>query len=293
MYLVSVLTTAFNREKYIEDAIKSVLNSTFKNFELVIVDDQSTDATLEIAREYERQDDRVRVHVNEENLGDYPNRNRAASLAEGKYIKYLDADDLIYPHGLEAMVRSIEQFPDAAFGLGRPPSYTVPYPTQISPSELFREHFFEGVRWHNSPLSAIIRREAFEAVGGFSGRPYVGDMEMWLNLGARYPAVKLMGGFGFWRKHEAQETNYRKTNEELARDTILRHLVQKEALRDSECPLPDSEKEAAMDIIRHRLAREVFWRFRQGKFGVAREIYKQSGFNLSDFLKVLPSPDKY
>src|SRR5260370_37746092 len=92
--LVSVLMTAYNREKYIAQAIESVLASTYTNFELIIVDDRSTDYSVEIARGYERKDKRVRVHVNEKNLGDYPNRNKAASYAVGKYIRYLDSDDV-------------------------------------------------------------------------------------------------------------------------------------------------------------------------------------------------------
>ena len=66
---------------------------------------------LAIAKSYEQKDARIKVYVNDKNLGDYPNRNKAASYAKGKYIKYLDADDLIYPHGLEVMVHTMEQFP--------------------------------------------------------------------------------------------------------------------------------------------------------------------------------------
>ena|SRR5674476_1029541 len=86
---VSVLMTAYNREKYIAEAIESVLAQTFTDFELVVVDDGSKDHTVDIARRYSK-DPRVSVHINEKNLGDYPNRNRAASLARGRYLKYLD-----------------------------------------------------------------------------------------------------------------------------------------------------------------------------------------------------------
>src|SRR5947207_2038625 len=114
--LVSVLTTAYNREKYIAEAIESVLACSFKDFELIIVDDCSADRTVAIGRRYPSES-RVRVHVNEKNLGDYPNRNRAASLAQGRYLKYVDSDDVIYPHGLEAMVGMMERFPDSGLGL--------------------------------------------------------------------------------------------------------------------------------------------------------------------------------
>src|SRR5207245_7643788 len=80
---VSVLMTAYNREQYIASSIESVLVQTFDDLELVIVDDGSTDGTVEIARHFARQDPRVRVDVNDRNLGDYANRNRAAALARG------------------------------------------------------------------------------------------------------------------------------------------------------------------------------------------------------------------
>jgi len=88
MPIVSVLMTSYNREDFIGEAIQSVLNSTFKDFELIICDDGSTDKTVEIARSFEKADPRVKVFINPKNLGDYPNRNQAASHATGKYLKY-------------------------------------------------------------------------------------------------------------------------------------------------------------------------------------------------------------
>ena len=79
--IVSVLMGAFNRAPLIAPAIESVLAQRFADFELIIVDDRSTDDTLAIARRYERLDGRVRVFVNDRNLGDYPNRNRASTRA--------------------------------------------------------------------------------------------------------------------------------------------------------------------------------------------------------------------
>src|SRR5258708_31839495 len=111
--LVSVLMTAYNREKYIAEAIESVRNSTYANWELIIVDDLSKDNTVAIAKQYEAKDSRIKVYVNEQNLGDYPNRNQAATYARGKYLKYVDADDQLYPHGLQVVVSYMERFPEA------------------------------------------------------------------------------------------------------------------------------------------------------------------------------------
>ena len=95
MPLVSVLMTAYNREAFIADAIASVLAQKFADFELVVVDDASRDRTVEIANDLAARDRRIRVYVNERNLGAYPNRNYAATLARGSLIKYHDSDDLI------------------------------------------------------------------------------------------------------------------------------------------------------------------------------------------------------
>ncbi|MBK8712927.1 MAG: glycosyltransferase family 2 protein [Niastella sp.] len=93
--LVSVLMTAYNRQQFIAEAIESVLASTYQNWELIIVDDGSKDDTVAVTKSYAEKDNRIHVYVNEKNLGDYPNRNKAAFYANGKYLKYLDSDDLI------------------------------------------------------------------------------------------------------------------------------------------------------------------------------------------------------
>jgi glycosyltransferase involved in cell wall biosynthesis len=115
--LVSVLTTVYNREKYLAACIESVLACSFQDWEMIIIDDQSKDSSVAIAQQYADQDRRIHVYVNETNLGDYPNRNQAAVYAKGKYLKYLDADDLIYPHGLEIMVETMEAHPECALGI--------------------------------------------------------------------------------------------------------------------------------------------------------------------------------
>jgi len=115
--LVSVLLTAYNREEYVAASIESVLAQSCGDFELIVTDDRSSDGTLSIAREYERKDPRVRVHANERNLGDYGNRNYAASLARGEFLKFHDSDDIMYPHCLEVMVRYLSATPSAAFAL--------------------------------------------------------------------------------------------------------------------------------------------------------------------------------
>jgi len=260
---VSVLMTAYNRADYIAQAIASVLNSTFQNFELVVVDNCSTDDTLDIAREYERADGRVRVFQNESNIGDYPNRNRAAEHARGEYLKYVDSDDLIYPHGLEVMVRCMTEFPEAGIGLSAVPDLLGPGPRLLTPVEAYREHFFRSDLLSRAPGSAIIRRSAFEAVGGFSGRRYTGDQELWLKLARRYDVVKMPMDLVWDRRHPGQE----QLTQDRVNWTVMREEVEKTALAAADCPLDDAERSVALAGLSNKRAR-TYWQFLQSKGGL-------------------------
>ena len=182
---ISVLMTVYNREKLIAQAIESVLASDTDDWELVIVDDRSTDRSVEIARSYAAQDPRIRVFVNDQNLGDYPNRNQAASHARGRYLKYTDSDDMVHPWTLSVMRYCLERFPDAGLALAMFEEGERPHPVCYSPDEIYRRHFFERDVFGRAPGASLIRREAFDAVGGFSGLRQVGDFEFYLAICAR------------------------------------------------------------------------------------------------------------
>jgi glycosyltransferase involved in cell wall biosynthesis len=115
--LVSVLLTSYNREAFIAESIESVLAQTLTDFELIVSDDQSSDGTVAIANDYARRDSRIRVSVNETNLGDYRNRNKAAALARGQFLKYHDSDDVMYRHCLAVMVEALSEEPRAGFAM--------------------------------------------------------------------------------------------------------------------------------------------------------------------------------
>jgi glycosyltransferase involved in cell wall biosynthesis len=239
--LVSVLTTAYNREKYIAQSIESVLSSTLQDFELIIVDDGSTDATVQIAKSYAEKDPRVRVYVNEKNLGDYPNRNKVAGYAKGKYLKYVDSDDVIYEHTLQVMVNYMERFPEAGFGLCCASETHTPFPILVQPRQAYLEHFNGRGHFHRAPASSIIKREAFEKVGGFSGKRMIGDNELWFKLGRTFPLVKMVTGLSWDRLHGEQE-RYSPYAEKFYQKIL--HEVIMEALTHKDCPLEEEEKQA-------------------------------------------------
>lgn len=252
--LVSVLMTAYNREAFLGEAIESVLASDFTDFELIVVDDGSTDRSAEIARDYTSRDSRVQAHVNEQNLGDYPNRNKAAGLARGKYLKYLDSDDLIYPWGLGAMVRCMERFPEAGVGLSEVAEPHRPHPVCLSPREAYIEHFTGRDLFGRAPGSAIIQRSAFEALGGFTGLRQVGDFEFWLMICARYPLVTLPRDLIWDRTHGAQ---IQFEDDDIAK-AGMRHDLAIAALDHDDCPLTREENELARAAL-VRQHRKLFW----------------------------------
>lgn len=253
--IVSVLTTVFNREKYIAACIESVLSSTFQDWELIIVDDQSTDNSVAIARTYEAKDARIKIYVNNTNLGDYPNRNRAASYAKGKYIKFLDADDLIYPHGLKIMVNTMEKFPDAVLGVSQEVAEDIkPYPFIMEPKDTFRREFLKRGVLNFGPTGTIFRRKEFEQLGKFTGTRYIGDTEMWYKMALQYPVVKMVPGLTFWRQHDDQEITKGLKNY-FYLENAFKHA--NEILKHPLMPLSDEEISQAKAKIDKRFGRSI------------------------------------
>jgi glycosyltransferase involved in cell wall biosynthesis len=260
--LVSVLMTSYNREKYISQAIESVLNSSYTNFELIIVDDGSTDKTVFIAKSYEAKDSRIKLYQNDKNLGDYHNRNKAASYASGKYIKYVDSDDLIYPYGLETFVKGMEKFPEAALGvISKNPIPIEPFPILLSSEKAIRQHFFGSGLLDYGPTGVIIKKDVFESLGAFSGKRFVGDTECWLKIASRYSVVELPPSLTFWRRHEGQEFLTGMNTIDDGYFTMTLPML-KEFFNSESCPLSNDEKEKILRKERKARARQLI------KFGL-------------------------
>jgi glycosyltransferase involved in cell wall biosynthesis len=110
--LVSVIIPAYNAEKYLADAIDSILNQTFTQFEIIIIDDCSKDRTNEIIQKYANSDVRIRAFRNKINLGIAGNRNKGVGLAKGKYVVWQDADDISLPWRIEKQLHFMEINPE-------------------------------------------------------------------------------------------------------------------------------------------------------------------------------------
>jgi glycosyltransferase involved in cell wall biosynthesis len=109
---VSVVMPVYNSAKYLPVAIESILNQTYKNFEFIIIDDGSTDASLKMIKDYARKDRCIRVKQNSSNLGICRTLNYGISLAKGRYIARMDGDDWSYPERLSKQVAFMKKHPD-------------------------------------------------------------------------------------------------------------------------------------------------------------------------------------
>jgi glycosyltransferase involved in cell wall biosynthesis len=202
--LVSVLMPAYNREQYIAEAIESVLSSSHTSFELIIVDDCSTDKTVEIAKRYAAADSRIKVYLNENNLAQFPNRNKAATYANGKYIKYCDSDDKLFDWTLDYCVKMMEKYPSAGMGIL---NLNKDIKDEcLNSVNAIHTNFFHKEILSIGPSGTILRKEAFKKIGYYNpdyGVP--SDMYFNLKMAASFPIVLLSKVFFFYREHDGQE----------------------------------------------------------------------------------------
>lgn len=115
--MISVILPVYNSEKYIEKTIRSVLNQTYEDFELLIIDDIPTDNTMSIVDSIH--DDRIRIICNGENKGIAYSRNRGIECCKGKYIALMDYDDIALENRFEKQVAFLEDNPDVDVVGGR------------------------------------------------------------------------------------------------------------------------------------------------------------------------------
>ncbi len=231
--LVSILMTAYNRERYITEAIESVIGSTYQNWELIIVDDVSKDDTVSIAKSYAAEDARIKVHVNENNLGDYPNRNRAVSYASGEYIMFCDSDDKLFPERITKILSIIEPIEVFNFAMYWRHSDNI---FTLKSEEALRKHFFRQQFLYMGPGGTFIRRSFINSIGGYPEK-YGPANDMYFNLKAVCNADITLIPFElvFYRHHDGQEINnrfsYMYNNYRYMRDAL------------AELPLPFTEEE--------------------------------------------------
>ncbi|WP_414754035.1 glycosyltransferase family 2 protein [Anabaena sp. CCY 9910] len=191
MPTISVIIPAYNAERTILETISSVQQQTFSDFELIIINDGSTDRTLELIQNI--QDERLKI-FSYENGGLPVARNRGISLASGEFIAFLDADDLWTPDKLELQLTALQQNPEAGVAY----SWTYFMDEQGKSSIPGVSLFFEGDVQANllvnnflaSGSNPLVRKQAIESVGEFdSNYTACEDWDYWLRLSAAWNFV--------------------------------------------------------------------------------------------------------
>ena len=172
-----------NGARYVSEAIDSILNQTFEDFELVIIDDGSTDGTLTIVQSYD--DARLRI-VRQDNVGLTKSLNRGIALAQGQYIARIDHDDLSLPERFERQVKFLDAHPDV--GLLGTACRVIDelrgreWEAQVATSDQALRH---ALIKHNPFFhsSVMMRKSVLQKVGGYDETfPYIQDYELWIRI---------------------------------------------------------------------------------------------------------------
>ena len=183
----SIIIPVYNRELVIEETILSVLNQSFCDFECIVVDDNSNDRTLTIVRKYQASDSRILLVSSTENKGACFSRNLGLTLAKGKFICFLDSDDLLHPNYLEKQYYSLEQIPDAGVAVCNSLFFrsSIKESTRFSPNldyPINLSRYLSGeISWVTS--CSLWRSSIIRDLKGFSQ-----ELSMWQDweLNARY-----------------------------------------------------------------------------------------------------------
>ncbi len=229
---VSVVVPVYNKEPYLRRAIDSVLAQTFPDFKLVLIDDGSTDRSLEVARSYA--DPRVRV-IHQSNGGEGAARNRGIREARAPMLALLDGDDEWAPNFLEAMMALAREFPQAGIYCA-PYVFVEPGAVRVGPqwtdvpSRGLLASYFRSVAMGDqvaTATSVCVPRAVFEAVGEFSADRLGADQDMWARIGLAYPIAAIRGeplAF-YFRDAQGRVMNTRAPNAELPYSTRLQRRL--------------------------------------------------------------------
>ena len=180
--MVSVIMPAYNAEKYLAEAVESVRDQTYRDWELLILDDGSVDGTATLAMRYDQQDERIRYIKNPRNMGVAATRNRGVQNSRGEWIAFLDSDDCWKPEKLACQLGTADQknasflFTGSAFmdEHGRRLDYQLKVPEQVGFGELAKQNVV-------SCSSVLIRKDLIVAYPMHGGNVHE-DFVVWLKL---------------------------------------------------------------------------------------------------------------
>lgn len=192
--LVSIIIASYNYGEYLAETIESALNQSYKNIEIILIDDGSKDHSLDVASHYN-----ITI-LAQDNMGVSASRNNAAKYAKGKYIFFLDADDILYPTSIQDLIDLfVGAGEDVGFAYGQLQYFGykdwIFESSHFDPVKLSKENYIQ--------TSALIRKDVFDRVGGFDrGFDLREDWELFVRIWhAGYKGVFLGRPHLKYRKH--------------------------------------------------------------------------------------------
>jgi hypothetical protein len=269
MPLVSVLLPVHNAERYLAEAIESILNQSFHDFELLITDDGSTDRSGQILQAYAAQDKRIRL-LSRENRGLIFTLNEMLAQAEGEFLARMDADDIATPDRLALQIAFLQQHPEVvcvggAFDLIDAQGRTVQWIPMPEQNDEIQQMLLMGRTIINHPC-ALIRRQALQQIGGYDpAMKTVEDLDMLLKLGeigqlANLPEVVLKYRFHL-ESVSAQNIVFQG---QMAQAACQQAWARRGIMGHYDSPQPWYRPLPAPDSQQHFLHRYGWWAFLKG-----------------------------
>ncbi len=285
---VSLCMPTFNGERYLQPAIESALAQEADVLELVIVDDGSTDGTVDIVREFARRDRRVRLHENRERLGMAQNWNRAMELSGGEWVKFVFQDDLLAPACIGTMLRAANESGRSTVACRRQ------FLFEDTVTEAFRTRFLDYVGAHDlaritggdadlsaeqfadiavaaplgncvgEPTAVMFRRSLIGQAGLFDpALRQLTDWDMWLRLASREGIAYIDDPLVSFRLHGSSATlaNHRPESRGDALDALV--LLYKLSIGDAYAPLRAAAQRAHPAIRFDLLMEDEYLRIRR------------------------------
>ena len=290
---ISVIMPCFNAAAFVEEAVSCVMNQTYPDVELIVVDDGSTDGSTDILQELAtRYAPRIQLNF-QVRQGPYPARNLALEHARGGYVAFLDADDFWTPDALEKLAAALnEHQADIAYcgwqNVGEGAPGTEPYiPPDYSQMDTAAE-FLRSCPW---PIhAALVRREAIDAVKGFSERCFSAmDYDLWMRLYAHtQKIVRVPEVMAFYRWHDKGQISKTKWKQVLDALQVKRDFVAHHPER-----VAHLHKDKVIELSNGFLMREAYRAYWQRNLTDAQKLFRRAlvvgGWKAGDLKYLLPA----
>jgi glycosyltransferase involved in cell wall biosynthesis len=272
--MVSVVLPVYNGQDLLRETLASVLNQTYSSFEVIAIDDGSTDASLEVLREYEND---IAVH-SQQNAGVATTRNRGVELAGGDLIAFLDQDDIWYPFKLEKQVAVFQSSPDVSFvysdfdlidSKGR-----ISEKCALSTMKADWMRPFIGGHLHPYPSTVLMKKSLFMEAGGFDTGFIENsdeDIDLWVRVYDKALFHFIPDALVQYRRDHGHQKRKRRSFE--VESANFRHLYQRLEARFQDDP---SKREALNRLQAMFLANEGKALAFEGDFERARHCFREA-----------------